>query len=371
MPASDHVKITFTDSPRDIVVLEAGGIGDAVMATPALGAIRRHFPAARISVVLAPRTVEIVQALGLDLEIRTLRLGRKLGQLTDAARLIVTSRRRKPDLLVDLSSIESDSARTKRRMLVKLIGAKHSLGRNTDGRGGFFDAAMDESLFDEEHEVERKVRALAPLGIEVENPQPHVNVSDSAAQAAGAALAEAGVGDDAELVGINPGSFLPTRRWPAENFVQLASVLTKDGRALLVTGGKQERELAGRVADAARGESVRAVARPLMEVAALIGRCRVFVTNDTAAMHIAAAQGVPVVALFGRSNARRYRPYAPKDRYILLQQPAEDCDEFAPGSILAECRKRSCPSRKCMTGISFESVHAAVQELLARTTAAA
>jgi len=357
--------------PEDILILEAGGIGDAVMATPALSAVRARFPGARISIVLAPRTMEIVRALDLGFDIITLRLGQKIGQLKDAMRLIMDSRRRQPDVLIDLSAVESSGAELKRRLLVTLIGARRSVGRNTNGRGTFFDDAMDESLFDPEHEVRRKVRLLAPLGIEVADPRPALNVPEAADEAAGALVAGAGIGADHELIGINPGSFLPTRRWPHERFIRLAAELGEaPARAVLVTGGEQERELVATVADAVPGPVLRAVARPLMEVAALLARCRILITNDTGAMHIAAAQDVPVVAVFGRSNASRYRPWLPDERYVVLQAPADVCEEFSARPELAECRKTSCASGVCMQSIPYESVAAAANELLERTQGA-
>ena len=365
MRASDKSSAAPTENTGKVLVLEAGGIGDAVMATPALAAIRRRWPNAHISVVVAPRAAEIIRPLDLAFEIRTLRLGQALGQLTDAARLILNARLNRPDVLIDLSSIESARAARKRRWLVGLIGARLNIGRNTDGRGTFFDAAMSESLFGEEHEVERKAKALASLDIRVEKPAPFLRIPREALESARLLLQEAGIDRDSEMIGINPGAFLPTRRWPVENFERLASTLTEDGdRCLLVTGGEPERDLVKRVAKAAHGRRLRAVAQPLMEAAALIKRCRIFITNDTGMMHVAAALNVPVLALFGRSNAQRYRPYLPADRYILLQQPAEVCEEYEPDFKLPECRRMSCRSGACMTSMDFSSVLDAARQLL-------
>lgn len=355
----------MTDKIKSIIVLEAGGIGDTVMATPALSALRHRFPHARIAVVVVPRTAELIKALDLDFEIRLLRLGSPFWLPIDAVRLVAAARLSKPDLLIDLSAIESAAAARKRRLLAGLIGARRSLGRNTGGRGAFFDDAMDESLFGEEHEVERKLGALAPLGIHVGSPRPSLRIPRPAFESARLLLEEAGIHDTDEIVGINPGAFLPTRRWPAEQFEQLAAELTENGhRALLVTGGEQERGLVARVANAAGGQAVRAVDRPLLKLAALISKCRLFVTNDTGAMHIAAARDVSVVAIFGHTNARRYRPYLPAKRCTLLQRPADVCDQLEAGSRLAECRRPDCPSGKCMRSISFESVRDAAMKLL-------
>ena len=353
------------DRVDSILVLEAGGIGDAVMATPALSALRERFPDARITVVMAPRAVEIVEMLDLGFRIRTLRLGRPIWQLIDAARLIASLRG--ADLLIDLSSIESDRAAAKRRRLVRLLAPKRSLGRNTDGRGTFFDDAMDESLFGEEHEVERKLAVLAPLGIRVDEPRPIINVPAGAEEAPDMFFEFANIRADQEVIGINPGAFLPTRRWPGENFARLIAELGEPGdRATVVIGGSRERRLVNEIVDVAPMQTLAATAMPLRHAAALIGRCRVFVTNDTGMMHVAAAMNVPVVAIFGRSNASRYRPYLPPERYVVLQAPRDVCHE--PDADAAECRRQSCPSGECMKSISYEAVRDAAVKLLAQTS---
>ena len=355
----------MNDEVNSILVLEAGGIGDAVMATPALSAIRRRFPHARISAVVVPRTADIVRALGLSLEIKLLRLGSPLCLPMDAVRLVVGSRLSRHDLLIDLSSIETAGAARKRRLLVGLAGARRALGRNTEGRGAFFDDAMDESLLGEEHEVERKLAVLAPLGIHVDHPRPALRIPRPAFESARLLLEEAGIRDTDEMAGINPGAFLATRRWPVERFERLAAELSENGRrALLVTGGEEERGLVARVANAAGGRALRAAGRPLLELAALIAKSRVFVTNDTGAMHIAAARDVPVVAIFGHTNARRYRPYMAPKRCTLLQQPAGVCDQPDADAEAAECRRPECPSGECIKSISFQSVRDAAMKLL-------
>jgi len=361
----EEVEAALAEEPKEVLVLAAGGIGHAVLATPALAAIRGRFPHAHIAVVVGPRTADIVRSLDLDFELKTLELGDTFAEFTDAARLIRDTQEVRPDLLIDLTSIESSAAARKRRWLAQFIGPKLAVGRNTDGRGTFFDVAADESLFDPHHEVDRKLSVLVPLGIKVDDPRPQLRVPRSAEAAAGRALAEAGISDSDAVFGINPGALLPTRQWPIENFERLAWVLTEErGRALLVTGGDEERDLVDRVVGAAHGKVVSAVGRPLMEVAALIGRCRVFITNDTGVMHIAAAQNVPVVALFGRTNSHRYRPLMPADRCVVIQRPTSVCERFKPGMKPTECRRRSCPSVACMTTMSFDWVYQAVEHLL-------
>jgi lipopolysaccharide heptosyltransferase II len=358
----------MTDDPRNILVLEAGGIGDAVMATPALDALRTRFPDAHITVAAAPRARDIVKSLDIDVDIVTIRVGQWVGQAIDVLKLAWRARRLGTDLLIDLSSIESRAAARRRLALAALIGAPRSIGRNTDGRGGFFDDAMDETLTGEEHEVRRKLAVLAPLGISVESPAPRIGVTNGAEGAAALAIERAGVTNDMELIGINPGSALPSRRWPVENFQKLAAALTSGGnRALLVTGGRTERYLTQMVAATSLGPVVHAVRWPLTQVAAAVRRCRLFVTNDTGMMHIAAAMDTPVVGLFGRTNMHRYQPWLPEERRVMLQRPATACPEFNPDAPWHECRRNQCPNASCMSTIALVIVQNTAQRLLERT----
>jgi len=131
-----------------------------------------------------------------------------------------------------------------------------------------------------------------------------------------------------------------------------------------VTGGPGEEALVDQVAAAAQGPVVLAAGRPLMQAAALIARCRLFVTNDTGLMHVAAALGVPVVALFGRTNLARYQPWLPEGRRILFQQPPTACPDFDPERPWAECRREQCPQATCMSAIAPVAVEEAANRLL-------
>ncbi len=355
--------------PRRILVLEAGGIGDAILATPALSALRRRFPEAAITVLATPRAAPVIASLRLDIAIEPIRLGRRVGWLCDAARLVLSARLRRPDLLIDLSSIETEAAARRRRNLVALVGARRSIGRNTDGRGEFFDEAMIESLFDDEHEVRRKLRTLGLLDIHEDEPEPRIGRSAADRAAASRRLAESGAGDDVEWIAINPGAFLPTRRWPADRFARLVADLTgeKNERMVLLTGGESERDLVEQVAAGAPGRVLRAVGLPLTELAALVERCRLAVTNDTAMSHLAAALDVPVVVLFGRTNVARYRPWLPDDRFETLQAPPDACERFRPDAGTPECRRTDCDPSPCMAAIAYDEVLDAVRQLSDRT----
>ncbi len=358
----------MTGKPRRILVFEAGGIGDAILATPALTALRRRFPEAAITALATPRAAPVIESLRLDIGIEQIRLGRRVARLCDAARLVLSARLRRPDLLIDLSSIETEAAARRRRTLVALVGARRSVGRNTDGRGEFFDEAMAESLSDGEHEVRRKLRTLAPLDISEDKPEPGFGVSAADRAAARRRLEESGAGDDVEWIAVNPGSFLPTRRWPADRFARLVAELTGEdtGRMALLTGGESERAIVEQVAAGASGRVLRAVGLPLTELAALVERCRLAVTNDTAMSHLAASCDVPVVVIFGRTNRARYRPWLPDDRFEALQAPPDACERFRADIGPPECRRTDCSPSACMTAIAYDAVLDAARRLLAR-----
>jgi heptosyltransferase-2 len=153
------------------------------------------------------------------------------------------------------------------------------------------------------------------------------------------------------VVGVNPGAaYGSAKRWPAERFAAVAARVVGDGAAVVVLGNASERDL-GEVVVAGLGRrAVNAAGlTSVREAMALMTRCRHLVTNDSGPMHLAAALGVPVTAVFGPTIPGATSPVG--ERVAILQRPV-DC---------APCRYRECPiDHRCMTGVLVDEVYRAV-----------
>ena len=337
-------------SVRSLLVLMTYGLGDAVLATGCLRALREAFPQAKIDAVVGPRSREIVatfpyfdELIFLDNPLYRLLDGRPAGFAAARATLAELRRRRYDvclDLLGDLPNC----------WLARRTGAARRVAHDSMG-GGFF--LTDPVERDPAHRRQSEVMAetLAPLGIARAHPlELFVRPEDERA----AAQALNGTGDE-PLVVVAPGALLPAKKWPAAHFAQLLDLLreTKPLRAVLVGAPADARDAAATAA-AAKGPVLDLCGKlRLTQTIALLKRGRLFVGNDSGLTHAAAALGVPVAQIFGPGLPERFGHHGARDTMIFQT----DCP-FYP------CSPRYCraPERWCMAAIAPAQVAAAICE---------
>jgi len=155
---------------------------------------------------------------------------------------------------------------------------------------------------------------------------------------------------------IHPGSIMETKRWHGQRFGELARGLSDRGLTIVVTAGPGEESFASDVAKEVRG-SVILLGLSIPELAELIRGARLYVGNDSGPMHLAAAVQTPVVAVWGSSDSRRWRPWG--NEYRVVQNPFE-CNP-CPGY---RCLVADSPL--CIESVTVEQVNKAVEELLGR-----
>jgi ADP-heptose:LPS heptosyltransferase len=153
---------------------------------------------------------------------------------------------------------------------------------------------------------------------------------------------------------MHPASVMVTKRWPPERFAEIARGLGARGFTTVVTSGPGEEAVANQVAEETKGIVVLS-GLTIPELAELIRGARLYLGNDSGPMHLAAAVGTPVVAVWGSSNSRRWRPWNVDHRVV--QNPFE-CNP-CPGY---RCLVADSPL--CIESVTVEQVNAAVDELL-------
>jgi heptosyltransferase-2 len=157
-------------------------------------------------------------------------------------------------------------------------------------------------------------------------------------------------------VAFNPGaSYGSAKRWFPDRFAAVADALVDACSArIVITGGPGELELGNDIEAAANSACLNLVGKTsVRQMMAVLSRCRLMITNDSGPMHVAAALGVPVVALFGPTDHTTTSPMAPAHRIV---RKAADC---------APCLKRACPSdHRCMTALTVEDVLEAARSLM-------
>lgn len=337
---------------RRILVRSTNWVGDALMTLPALAALKKNFPAARLTVLARPWVAAVFKdhpAVDDILEYDSAGPDRGPGGFLRMAKKI---RARRFDLAVLFQHALGAG------LMVWLAGVPERLGHATDGRRLLLTRPVALRPEDRRrHVVDLYLDMLRRTGLEAERSEPVFHLSLEAERAAEERLAGWGL-TGSFLLGLAPGAaYGSAKRWSAERFAAAADrILEKTGGAALIFGGGSE----GVVTRAVR-EEMKAPARDLAgrtglaEAAALIKRCGLFLTNDSGLMHVAGAVGTPLVAVFGSTDPAITGPAATRARVV--QSPV-DC---------APCLKRVCPlpSHRCMDLVTPEMVVEAAFELLA------
>ncbi|HET7853719.1 MAG TPA: lipopolysaccharide heptosyltransferase II [Candidatus Methylomirabilis sp.] len=333
---------------RRVLIRGVNWVGDAVMTTPAIAGIRKTFPRAQISLLVKPWVAgvfagnpHIDEILIYDGE------GRHRG-VTGLLRLARELRGCRFDLAILLQNAFEAA------LLVFLARIPRRVGYNTQGRGLLLTTAVVQDRSTKElHHVDYYRALLGALTWDRGDREPTLFLSSGTEDKAKALLEDEGVGPQETLVAFNPGStYGSAKRWPADRYAALADRLIADlGVKVLLTGAKTDGRVAGAVRSVARYPErvIDLTGRtdiPLF--AAVLKRCTVFVTNDTGAMHIGAAIGVPVVAIFGPTDPRTTSPVG---RHVLLRHRVP----------CSPCLLRECPiDHRCMTGISVDHVFSSI-----------
>jgi SAM-dependent methyltransferase len=216
--------------------------------------------------------------------------------------------------------------------------------------------------------MERKLAVAFGLGVTRCLSAPIFPILQSERDEAEEFFARHGIDDHGVLAAIHPGGMGAHKRWPAERFGRVACWLSENlGARVVVVGGPENERIMERVRSAGRGEAV--VSAPFLSlgaVAALLERCSLFLTNDSGPMHLAAALGVPTVAIFGQTNHDRYAPLLPESRKECSYADPEHCPEDWTGRENEECRKSDCTHVGCLEAVSVDEVVGKLETLCSR-----
>lgn len=345
---------------RRILIRANNWIGDVVLISPAVRAIREHFREARIA-ILAKRWV-------LD----TLRGHPYYDDLIEfdddgahrgaagLLRLAAALRRERFDLAV-LFQKAFEAA-----LVAFLGGARRRIGHATDARSALLTDPLPLPAPDTHH-LEVFLGIARALGCPIPDPNPIFHIEAREARAAADLLDGAGLGVHAPLVALHPGASKAPRAWHAERFGLLARRLIEGaGARVLLLGGPGDADLLRQVASGAPPSGI-LLPDPVPSIrltAALMARCHLFIGNDSGPMHLAAAVGVPTLGIFGPGDPRRTAPVSARAPVTVLSRryPCAPCRQ----DFFRECTPGPAGKPFCLEEINVDEVEAAAIALLSR-----
>ncbi len=208
------------------------------------------------------------------------------------------------------------------------------------------------------HDVEQNLNLLEAFGIDVSDIKPalKIDILSEDENFADAFLESNGLRGEF-LIGMHPGSSgergMVHKRWDAEKFSKLGDILSERLNAkILVFGGPEERELKTRISNMMKGPSFVIEGTTLRQTISLIGRCKLFISNDSGPMHIAVAMGVRTVGIFGPTDHTRTAPYGDGNVVVRKGLPCSPCWKVEDVGVRRKCDR----DVSCMKRLSVEEV---------------
>ncbi|MCS7219934.1 MAG: glycosyltransferase family 9 protein [Anaerolineae bacterium] len=353
--------------PHRILAVKLADLGDVLLCTPALRALRQTYPQARLDALVTPHTELLIRHTGLVDRVipfpkhdydapRELRHLARWKRLVSLFAQLWTARY---DAVALFHHLSTRYGAIKWRLLAAATGAPRIAGLE-NGRGhGWLTCPVPDEGFGRRHEVEYALAVAQALGARTEDTSLVLPPFADEDERVAALMGE----DRAPYIVIHAGSgsYSRARRWDPWKFAAVADALVdRLGVNVVVVGTFTDD--GDKVVRAMRSPALNLQGQTdLADLAAVLRRCKLFIGADSGVMHLAAAVGVPVIALFGPSNHQAWRPWAPpaRARVVRLGIPCSPCSYI--GTQVGA--REGCPQRACMADLGPEPVLAAAMEL--------
>lgn len=348
------------DGIEKILIIKLRAIGDVVLSTAVLPNLRRAFPNAKIDFLTESESAEAVQGIP-EIDNVLVFDRRRIQSLCwrraamANARFLGQIRRQGYDLVFDLFGNPRSA------LFCWISGARRRVGYNFRVRRWAYNVVI-ENRGGRVHEVEFNLDALAAVDVPIVERRPFFPL-DAAARRFAEEFFETQAAGQGLLVALNPSGGWWTKRWPLARFAALGDRLAEElGGRIVILWGPGEREGAQAVAGLMTQPALLPPATTLKQMAALLERCHLMVSNDSGPMHIAAAVGTPTLGIFGPTVPELQGPYG--DRHAVVTRKELEC---------LGCNGLTCRigSHDCMQELSVAEVFDAAAALLGRTQPAA
>lgn len=332
-----------------ILVIKYSALGDIILAVPSLRSLKSKYPDSNISLLVDMQFQDILKNSQYIDNILAYHLKEIPIFSKDFWRLTSYLRDESFDIVVDLQNNSKSHLLGFLSLTSKRYGYKN-------GKMGFL---LNNGINDNKDKIDpvsHQAKVLHLLGVDILNKTLELSPGKQEKERVDEFLNKEWVAGKQLLFGFNisASNRWQTKRWPLEKYAKLGDIICKKYNArILLTGTKDDIELANRFKKFSKMKPIVACGKTnLLELAALIGRCKVFVTSDSAPMHIAAAMRVPFVAIFGPTDPKRHMP------------ATDNCIVIYKKVTCSPCYKPVCSSNRCLKIITVEEVAKAIEKLI-------
>jgi heptosyltransferase-3 len=346
-------KKTIAGTPRSILLVQLGDIGDVVLSTSCIRALRENYPQARIVVAVWDKAAELLEDCPwLDQVIA----------VTKSSRSIWEELRVQIDFFRRLRSLHCDLAidlrtGTRGAIMAFLSGASQRIGFYAeDGklwRNRLFTSLLKREYTPDQHVVDYLLCLLETFGITTKQRIPELVVAVEKQEKIRVLFEEATIFLDKKIVAVQPFSLWQYKEWGKEKYVALIQWLVAEyGVVVIVTGSAAEKDRAEEIVRGCGAGCYNFAGKTsIATYAALLQKCRVFIGVDSAGLHIAAAVGTPTVGIFGPSSPVSWAPMGGQHLVVQKKMPC------------VPCRQKGCDNgekSRCLDELSLEEVRAQI-----------
>lgn len=333
-----------------LLIIKFSSLGDLILSTAAIKAIRQHFKQGyKISMITDESCRDLLLNCPYIDELIVCDLKGKDKGLRGLLKVARKIRKRNFDLVIDLQNNRNS------HILSALSLALDRYGYNNKKFGFLLNHTLREDKAPI-GPVEHQFRVLKLLGIEAREPRLELWPTQADQDYVDGLLANQWLSPNQKLVGLNISASQrwQSKNWPLENIAKLCDELSRKELRVVLTGTENDAAAVEKLINLAKeAKLINACGKTTInQLACLIRRCSVYISSDSAPLHLAASQDVPLVAIFGPTDFRRHMP--PAKKYIILRKELK----------CSPCYKPECKTVKCLKQIKPEEVLDAVEKLL-------
>jgi heptosyltransferase-2 len=365
-----------------ILVVKLADLGDAILATPAIGALRAAYPHAKIDVLTTPNgalAFRLCPALDRIIEIDKHAFDDPRGMIHPAnavrmARFIAKFRLARYDAIVLLQHLTTSFGARKYHWLCRAIGAPLRAGLD-NGQGTFLTHRAVDYGFGVKSVYDYNLDVVAQLGVPTDEARPLIVIPEDAEHSARRLLDEHGVSGSYVVIHPSVGGYSSARNWPVERFAQIAHLIGSNSQCQVVLVGADDAIDAAQTICASSTVISLVGETSFAELGAVVSHAQLVIGSDSSITHLAAAAATPTIAIFGPSNHNAWKPYGsvvlgenitnlPNSSAFVVRSdiPCSPC--FYSGYALG--RREGCLLRTCLDRVSVDRVTQIALQILDR-----
>lgn len=340
---------------KKILVVRTDRLGDVVLTTPALRALRENCPQSHIAIMVSPHTRELLDDNPYIDEVIVYDKDKKDKRVIGFLKFVMALKKKRFDLAIVLH------AKKRTELITFLADIPKRIGYG-NRKFGFLltDRIPDTRHLGLKHEIDYCLDILTKLGLAITDRRPYIALKKESLEWADEFLKTQSIAGHDKIAGLHPGASCPSKRWLRDRFVVLANRLVEDYgfKIIIVAHGKENVAIADELAKNIRYPVINLAGKlTLSQLAAVLKRCAIFISNDSGPVHIASAVGTPVISIFGRNQAGlsplRWGPVGERDKYLHKEVGCSVC-------LAHKCEI----SFDCLKAITVDDVLKAVDDVL-------